>query len=429
MSNLLILGIALPPASVYVPFQARAVMPYVSESFPSSAAGQGANSPPQRPAIVISPLQALQNMVNRKISGRLTVRETVDEPVCWRIYTGKGFLHFADSLAGQRERLSYLLQRSNFDLAVDLAANLVTDSATPHLPPLAGSTYEYLYKTWQGTDTHLSKLRRLLYFLSQEALIWILTMPKATLQFDRNVGLDPVLLSVPFQDSVAPLVPRIKAWHQLRPHLTSPFQRLYLVDAKRFVQQFDKILRLMRGAKAKMVPLEALERQPCLYELAAQLDVDLLTLGKVVAELVRLQIVTLHPYDAVLSQIRPTIACIDDSITVQRKVKLILEAEGYQVLGLTDPLRALSSLVHSPPGLILMDIAMPYIDGYELCRMLRQCAALKQTPIVMLTGRDGLVDRVRARLVGTVNYITKPFDAKTLTDVVEKVIHVEEIRS
>jgi twitching motility two-component system response regulator PilG len=394
-------------------------MLHVSETSPST--GQISHIPTQRPVVVTTPLQALQNIVQRKVSGRLIIRETVDEPVCWRIHTGKGVLHFADCLTGQYERLAYLLHRSNSGIAAYLASSLPSSRTE--------STYEHLYKTWQGTDIPISKLRHLIYLLSQEALVWVLTIPKATLQFDRSVGLDPVLLSVPFQDSLSPLVPRIKEWRKLRPQISSPFQRLQLVEPNQFLQQFDKILRFMRGSRANMAPLEALERQPCLYELAVQLDVDLLVLGKVVAEMVRSHIITLHPYNTAFTQTRPIIACIDDSITVQRKVKLILEAEGYRVLGLSDPLRALSSLMHEPPALVLMDVAMPYIDGYELCRMLRQSSTLKNTPIVMLTGRDGLVDRVRARLVGTVDYITKPFDAKSLTDVVTKFIQTEGIGS
>lgn len=394
-------------------------MLHVSESSPATA-GQILHTASQRPAIVIPPLKALQNIVHREISGRLTIQEPGDESSGWRIHVGKGCLHFADSLVGQRERLAYLLQRSNSGLADHLATALPA--------PSVESTYDYLYKSWQRKDTNLAGLRQLIYFLSQEALAWVLTLPNATLHFDRTVGLDPVLLSVPFQKSISPLGSHVKDWRQLRPHLTSPFQRLQLVDTKQFIQQFDKILRFMRGPKATATPVDALENPPCLYELAVQLDMDILTLGKVAAELVRLKIAIAHPYNTTFTRIRPTIACIDDSAAVQRNVKLILEAEGYRVLSLTDPLRALSSLVHEQPALVLMDVSMPYIDGYELCRMLRQCSALKQTPIVMLTGRDGLVDRVRARLVGTVNYITKPFDAKTLINVVASLTQVEENR-
>jgi twitching motility two-component system response regulator PilG len=70
-----------------------------------------------------------------------------------------------------------------------------------------------------------------------------------------------------------------------------------------------------------------------------------------------------------------------------------------------------------------MDINMPDIDGYELCRMLRQSRQLKDVPIVMLTGRDGLIDRLRAQLVGANSYLTKPFAPEQLMQAVQKARH------
>jgi twitching motility two-component system response regulator PilG len=119
---------------------------------------------------------------------------------------------------------------------------------------------------------------------------------------------------------------------------------------------------------------------------------------------------------------RHLVACIDDSNTVQRQVKLTLEASGYQVLNLTEPARAMTALVRNLPSAILMDINMPEIDGYELCKILRQTDALKETPIIMLTGRDGLIDRMRAHMVGATEYLTKPIEPQALLHALQKLI-------
>jgi twitching motility two-component system response regulator PilG len=74
------------------------------------------------------------------------------------------------------------------------------------------------------------------------------------------------------------------------------------------------------------------------------------------------------------------------------------------------------------PDLILCDIAMPELDGYELCAMLRQATAFRQIPIVMLTGKDGFIDRVKARMVGATDYMTKPFGEGELLTLVEKYV-------
>jgi len=71
-----------------------------------------------------------------------------------------------------------------------------------------------------------------------------------------------------------------------------------------------------------------------------------------------------------------------------------------------------------------MDVNMPEIDGYELCRMLRQSKQLKEIPVVMLTGRDGLLDRLRAQILGVNDYITKPFQPEHLLAAVQKVLPV-----
>jgi twitching motility two-component system response regulator PilG len=74
------------------------------------------------------------------------------------------------------------------------------------------------------------------------------------------------------------------------------------------------------------------------------------------------------------------------------------------------------------PDLILCDIAMPELDGYEICAMLRRSSLFRQTPIVMLTGKDGFIDRLKARMVGATDYLTKPFGQGELLMVLEKYI-------
>jgi len=85
-----------------------------------------------------------------------------------------------------------------------------------------------------------------------------------------------------------------------------------------------------------------------------------------------------------------------------------------------NPTEALSDLFKSKPDLILLDIAMPRLDGYELCAMIRKSTAFGTTPIVMLTGKDGYIDRVRARIAGATEYLTKPFGEQELLDIVDK---------
>jgi twitching motility two-component system response regulator PilG len=127
-----------------------------------------------------------------------------------------------------------------------------------------------------------------------------------------------------------------------------------------------------------------------------------------------------HPALPSPEDTRPLIVCVDDSKTVQQQVTRTLEAAGYQLISITDPPDALKVLIRYKPVLILLDINMPEINGYELCQMLNRSRKLREIPVVMLTGREGLVDRLRAKFIGASEYLTKPFDPNELIEVVQK---------
>ncbi len=118
----------------------------------------------------------------------------------------------------------------------------------------------------------------------------------------------------------------------------------------------------------------------------------------------------------------PKVVCIDDGVTIRETVEHILSQNGYEVGTIANPLEALSRVFQLKPNLILCDIAMPELDGYEICAMLRKSTAFRQVPIVMLTGKDGFIDRVKARMVGATDYLTKPFGESELLMLVEKYI-------
>ena len=115
-----------------------------------------------------------------------------------------------------------------------------------------------------------------------------------------------------------------------------------------------------------------------------------------------------------------TVACIDDSPTVLNATQKFLEDQSLSVVAINDPVKALMQIVRSKPDLILLDITMPNLDGYELCALLRRHPRYKRTPIVMVTGNTGLIDRARAKLVRASGYLTKPFTQSDLLKMVFK---------
>ncbi len=114
------------------------------------------------------------------------------------------------------------------------------------------------------------------------------------------------------------------------------------------------------------------------------------------------------------------ILVVDDSPTIQKVVAVTLEAHGHEVVTASDGIEALEKLRTVRPDLVLLDITMPNMDGYQLCKILRTNDSTKHVPIVMLSGKDGLFDKMRGRMAGAANYITKPFAPSALPPLVDK---------
>ena len=103
------------------------------------------------------------------------------------------------------------------------------------------------------------------------------------------------------------------------------------------------------------------------------------------------------------------ILVVDDSKTIRRTAETLLTKEGCQVFTAIDGFDALSKIADHQPDLIFVDIMMPRLDGYETCSLIKHNKIFKQTPVIMLSSKDGLFDRARGRIVGSEQYLTKPF--------------------
>ncbi|MEH2360599.1 response regulator [Nostoc sp.] len=113
-----------------------------------------------------------------------------------------------------------------------------------------------------------------------------------------------------------------------------------------------------------------------------------------------------------------TIFCIDDSPAVLNVIKSYLDEQTFSVVGVTDSLKALMQIVRTKPDIILLDISMPNLDGYELCTLLRKHSHFKNTPVIMVSGKVGFIDRAKAKMVGASGYLTKPLTQGDLLKVI-----------
>src|SRR6056297_3035501 len=109
---------------------------------------------------------------------------------------------------------------------------------------------------------------------------------------------------------------------------------------------------------------------------------------------------------------------IDDSRTIRRSAETMLTREGCEVITATDGFEALALIHRHEPNLIFVDIMMPRLDGYQTCAIIKNNERFRSVPVVMLTSKDGLFDKARGRIVGSDQYLTKPFTRDELLDTV-----------
>ncbi len=337
----------------------------------------------------------------------------------WFVFFLNGQIVYAGETETDLSRLRDYLRRYKAEAALSqISASTIATFNAPE--------YGYL---WALLEKHVltpAQGRTIVQGMVHETLFDLLSLRQGSFIFELGTPLTPQLITLEIGSIAAKTIKQVQEWKQLHPHLQSPDQCPTIADAA-----------LLKSALPEAT-FQALDRyadgQTSIRQIARYLNRDIVTVARAIYPYVQrgwlqlghlaqtpgqilertaLELPTLKP---------PKVLCIDDTITVCRAVELMLHHNGYAVSTIENPLAALSLVFQLKPDLILCDIAMPELDGYELCAMLRQSGAFRQTPIIMLTGKDGFIDRVRARMVGATDYLTKPFGEGELLMLVEKYV-------
>lgn len=236
---------------------------------------------------------------------------------------------------------------------------------------------------------------------------------------------------------------RLKVWQTLTSTFNSPHQRLYIFDyhnvmhtavedGKISAQVYETLKRLLRGLSLRRISLllkqdelkVAKFLQPYIEAGAIVLrdpESPLDQCPKLPVIQVPQGIKQSQPAAAVPAKpVKANVVCIDDSLSMLDEMERLLTPEGYGVTKINDPLKASAQLFRIKPDIILMDVTMPGIDGNQLCKVLRESELFQETPIVMVTGNQGILNRAKSKFSGATDYITKPFDREKLIGIVEK---------
>lgn len=118
---------------------------------------------------------------------------------------------------------------------------------------------------------------------------------------------------------------------------------------------------------------------------------------------------------------------IDDSKTIRRTAETLLKKVGCEVITATDGFDALSKIADHHPDIIFIDIMMPRLDGYQTCALIKNNQSFRRTPVIMLSSKDGLFDKAKGRIVGSDQYLTKPFSKDELLGAIKQ--HVVDVKN
>ena len=216
----------------------------------------------------------------------------------------------------------------------------------------------------------------------------------------------------------------LQSWQNAELGNASPNLAPVIIDVKRLKQctqprTYQILKQLLHGSRS-------------LRELSQITGHEVSSLGCMIATYVNRAMVTLHriddlpsPYAATVQKVPrqaaknlPLIVCVDDSPQVGYLMEEALRPMGYRCISIQDSIQALAQIIRHKPSLIFLDLVMPVANGYEICKQIRRVKAFRKTPIVILTGNDGIVDRMRAKAVGATDFMSKPVDPIKVIEVV-----------
>lgn len=342
----------------------------------------------------------------------------------WFVFFNNGQIVYATDALNNRSRLKDYSRRYQGEA---ILTRLMSGSSTA----LNVSEYEYLWLLLENRLLTPAQSRSIIHGMVHETLFDLLSLHQGSFSFATGPTLSPQLTALDISSQLTRMMKQVQQWKQLYPYIQSPEQCLAIADIARLQgllsnRTFSKFSGFADGKTS-------------IRQIARYLNRDMLTVARAIYPYIQQGVIHLSQPDfqepgfGVGSKVfssysryltpstqSPTIVCVDDEASVRETVQTTLKPHGYAVTTIADPVDALNLIIRLQPDLILCNSGIPPLDGYEMCSMLRQSKAFRCTPIVLLTGKDGLMERVRARLVGATDYLTKPFGESELLMLVEK---------
>ncbi|MBV8886522.1 MAG: response regulator [Chroococcidiopsidaceae cyanobacterium CP_BM_RX_35] len=419
-----------------------------------------------RPLSLLTHLSSCYDSVNLKV---------FSNSVSWSLYVDQGKITYASHSVDPLDRLDRHLRRlgDQIPTLVSQAWAQLRLMFEKHLVNRAVSAQDSDYRAicWLVERQYLSpnQAATLIEGLVKEVIESFLLIKEGSYESGNKLDSLPEFCYLDIQSVMEHCQKQLQVWQSLGPQIWSPYQRPYVFNKAKVAEQLvpdvqQKLNIFMKGCS--------------FYHLAALLNQDELQLAQSLYPYIKDGSILLYdpqpPFNQLpktfeqfskvppthppenstlinnssvtqgfagggssdfLGQAQPTsdqkqanlgnnrtytIVCVDDSPTMLQEIRRFLDDESFSVVLVNNPVKALMQIIRSKPDLILLDVKMASMDGYELCRLLRNHSSFRNTPIVMVTGNTGIIDRVKARLVGASGYLTKPFGHAELLKMVFK---------
>ncbi|WP_373547231.1 response regulator [Chamaesiphon sp.] len=400
----------------------------------------------------LNPIKLLEQLATAQAKGCLRV---VANGIVWLLYFYEGKLFYANHSLEPIERLEQHLRRISpvilpNQVYTDLREQLKEANLEASYPSL-----DYQAIRWSIAQGHITEQTAgaLVKSITKEVLQSYILLTSGTSELVARETSFPIWWSGNFLFVTKECQTELQAWQALQPAIQSPYQRPYLMNVEHPLLTPDvkaKLSKILIGFSFRQLSLllkqDELTVANNLHRLIDNRIVGLRppqppfdrmhrlysgTDGHLFNEQEQSVSATLAAVTEKTGALEPTtgnlieqatykIACVDDSPTILREINRFLDGDSFKVFPIVDSGTALMKIIRINPDIILLDVGMPTIDGYKLCSMLRKHPAFKKTPIVMVTGNTGIIDRAKAKMAGSTDYMTKPFTQIGLIEMVSR---------
>jgi two-component system, chemotaxis family, response regulator PixG len=365
----------------------------------------------------------LTEIKHQHFSGRILLKSSLGQEWCLYTYLGRILYATGGSHPIRRWVRNTTIAGVDSSTAKDLQVRIaaLTDISALNSAELQSCWEYYLLVNW----AHQSRIGRdalikMIQTTIVEVLFDIVQAEKVSYEQIEQKQLNPQLTLIDIEQAFGIAVQQQQQWQQAGLKDILPEQAIEIVSVNKFQQ--------MVSATAYESLKVVLNGQQSLREIGMKARKSPLAIGQsFLAHLQRgtLKLVDLPDFPSPvdlkkLEEIKPVVLCIDDSPFVCDRLEQIFHQAGFQCISVMDSLKAIPIAIAKKPQLIFLDLVMPNANGYEICSRLRKIDAFKNTPIVILTGNDGTIDRVRAKVVGATDFVTKPVQSEFVLEIAQK---------